>query len=348
MALPQGIEAARDAGLIYVTDTEPGISRRKSGKGFAYRFPDGVLVKDRKVLDRIRRLAVPPAYRNVWICPLDNGHLQATGVDARDRKQYRYHERFRAVREEAKFGRMIAFGRALPRIRERVDADLRRPGLPRERVLAAVVYLLEKSLIRVGNDAYAKENKSFGLTTLRDRHVKVEGSEIRFRFLGKSKVKHEIELHDRRLARIVKRVQELPGQQLFQYLDEEGERRSVTSSEVNAYLKEIAEEEFTAKDFRTWAATVLAVTHLATADPWTTKTQGKRVVTGVMKEVAHRLGNTPAICRKCYVHPAVLAAYELGGLDAALLADEAIEGDQVADLVERAEGAVLRLLENAG
>jgi DNA topoisomerase-1 len=268
-AVPVDPEAtAEEAGLRYVNDAMPGIRRRRAGRGFTYAGTDGRRLTDRRVLARIRALAIPPAWTDVWICPIARGHLQATGRDARGRKQYRYHARWREVRDEAKYGRMVAFGQALPRIRRRVEADLALPGLPRERVLAAVVRLLEKTAVRVGNEEYARENRSFGLTTLRNRHAEVGTSRIRFRFRGKGGKETEVELNDRRLARIVARCQELPGQALFTYLDEDGEPRTVDSADVNEYLREISGEEFTAKDFRTWAGTVLATPRPRRGGTW--------------------------------------------------------------------------------
>lgn len=307
-------DALEETGLVFVSDGTPGIQRLREGDGFTYRWPNGKTVTDTKTLERIRSLAIPPAYESIWICTLPNGHLQATGKDARGRKQYRYHPAFREARDAAKFGRMADFADALPRIHARLDEDLARRGLPREKVLAVVVHLLEKSLIRVGNEEYAKTNKSYGLTTLRNRHVHVEGSDIRFRFLGKSKVRHNIALHDRRMARVVKKLQELPGQELFQYLDHDGNTHSITSNDVNDYLREAAGGEFTAKDFRTWAATVLALIDLSCLQAPTTKKETKAVVSRVLKAVSEQLGNTPAVIRKCYVHPAVLEAYATGTL----------------------------------
>jgi DNA topoisomerase-1 len=274
-AVPVDPEAtAEEAGLRYVSDAMPGIRRRRAGRGFTYAGTDGRRLTDRRVLARIRALAIPPAWTDVWICPIARGHLQATGRDARGRKQYRYHARWREVRDEAKYGRMVAFGQALPRIRRRVEADLALPGLPRERVLAAVVRLLEKTAVRVGNEEYARENRSFGLTTLRNRHAEVGTSRIRFRFRGKGGKETEVELNDRRLARIVARCQELPGQALFTYLDEDGEPRTVDSADVNEYLREISGEEFTAKDFRTWAGTVL--TPPSSTRTWRATWSGRR------------------------------------------------------------------------
>lgn len=316
----------------------PGITRRASGRGFSYRNPDGSLVSDPHELDRIRKLAIPPAYRSVWICPDPNGHLQATGIDARGRKQYRYHPHFREVQESNKFRRMAAFGQALPHIRERVDRDLASHGLPKHKVLAVVVYLLEKSLIRVGNEEYAKQNKSFGLTTLQTRHVRIEGSKIEFNFLGKSKIKHRIEIQDKRLARLIRRIQDLPGQELFQYLDDAGARSSITSADVNAYLAEAAGDHFTAKDFRTWWGTLLALIELANQEQPATQTAAKRAVTTVMKTVSQQLGNTPTICRKCYVHPMVVEAFHSGSLRSL------VESDDVSELVSSAEETLLKML----
>ena len=314
-----GASVARDAGLRYASDTRPGITRRRAGKGFSYRTPDGTLVRDRATLARIRALAIPPAWTDVWICPWPNGHLQASGRDAKGRKQYRYHARWHARRGADKFERMIEFGTALPRIRERCDADLARPGLPRVKVLATVVRLLELTLIRVGNDEYARQNRSFGLTTLRDRHARIDGSAVRFRFRGKSGLVHEVGLRDRRLATVVRRCQELPGQELLQYLDDDGAVRDVTSDDVNGYIREISGGEFTAKDFRTWAGTLLAYRALRALQPEEGKPAAKRAVVEAIKHTAERLGNTPAVARGSYVHPAVLEAYMEGSLAGALV-----------------------------
>jgi DNA topoisomerase I len=340
---PDARAVARDAGLRYATDARPGISRRRSGRGFSYRDAEGHVVRDRDVLTRIKALAIPPAWTEVWICPWPNGHLQATGRDARGRKQYRYHARWHDRRGADKFERMIEFAEALPRIRERCEADLARPGLPREKVLAAVVRLLELTLIRVGNDEYARLNKSFGLTTLRDRHATIEGARVRFRFRGKSGQMHEVGLRDRRLARVIRRCQELPGQELFQYLDEEGQVRDVTSDDVNAYLRDAA-GPFTAKDFRTWAGTVLAYRALRALQPATGEAGDRRAVVEAVRQTADRLGNTPAVARGSYVHPAVLEAYMDGSLGSALVevAEEQVEPPQEADDIE--EQAVAELL----
>jgi DNA topoisomerase-1 len=307
-------ESARAAGLRYVHDDRPGITRQRAGKGWVYRRPDGTRITDESTLNRIKSLAIPPAYRNVWICPQANGHIQATGLDERGRKQYRYHPRWREVRDENKYTRMMAFGRALPKIRARTAADLQKPGMPREKVLAAIVQLLEKTAIRVGNEEYVKQNKSYGLTTLRNRHAHVEGSAVRFKFKGKSGKYHDIELHDRKLARLVAKLQDLPGQELFQYLDEEGHPQSVDSMDVNAYLKEITGEEFSAKDFRTWTGTVLASLALQELESFDSATQAKKNIVQAIENVAERLGNTPTVCRKCYVHPAVLDSYLDGSM----------------------------------
>ncbi|CAN5683493.1 DNA topoisomerase IB [soil metagenome] len=303
------------AGLVWTLDDEAGISRKREGDGFVYFDVKGKEVTDEKTLGRIRALAIPPAYEEVWICLRANGHLQATGKDARGRKQYRYHPDFRASRDEAKFDRMLQFAKALPRIHEAVDRDLLKRGMPCEKAIAAVVALLEGSLIRVGNEEYAQTNRSYGLTTMRNRHAQVTGAEVTFKFLGKSKVRHEIALHDRRLARIVRTLQELPGQRLFQYLDDGGETHAVTSEDVNGYLRAATGADFTAKDFRTWAGTVLALEQLAGVDPVPeTKKDMTRVLGDCMKRVASRLGNTPTVCRKSYVHPAVVECFTRGDL----------------------------------
>lgn len=302
-------EAAREAGLVYVSDAKPGITRRRAGHGWAYTDAKGNRITDRDVIDRLNALAIPPAYTDVWICPNKRGHLQATGRDAKGRKQYRYHEKFREVRDGTKYEHMIDFAHALPCIRERIDADMRKRGLPREKVLATVVHLLETTMIRVGNVDYAKQNESYGLTTLEDQHVDVAGSELRFHFKGKSGKTWKLKVKDRRVARIVKASQELPGEHLFQYLDDAGEQREVTSGDVNEYLKEIAGAAVTAKDFRTWTGTVLAALALAASDEVETPTAAKRAVKAAIETVASRLGNTPTVCRKCYVHPAVIDSY---------------------------------------
>ena len=270
----------------------------------------GATVKDKETLARIRALAIPPAWTSVWICASPDGHLQATGRDARGRKQYRYHPRWHAVRDETKYGRMREFGATLPQIRAQVDADLARPGIPRERVLASIVHLLENSLIRIGNEEYARDNNSFGLTTFKNRHVEVDGSQIQFRFKGKSGKAHTVSVSDRRIARVVQRMRDLPGQDLFQYLDEEGTPVPVTSADVNEYLRSISGQDFTAKDFRTWSGTLLAVQQLSANNPFESAESPKASLLAAVAAVAARLGNTVAVCRKSYIHPAVLAAFE--------------------------------------
>jgi DNA topoisomerase I len=302
-------EAAEAADLRYVLDERPGIRRKKSGKGFIYLRPDGTRVPDPRVLRRIRSLAVPPAWTDVWICPFSDGHIQATGRDARGRKQYRYHPLFRELRESTKFEHVMGFAEALPLIRAKVREHMGLRGLPREKVLATVVRLLETTLIRIGNDDYARENKSYGLTTLKNRHVRVNGLEVRFRFTGKGGKQWSLQVKDRRIAKVVKACQELPGQELLQYVDENGELQDVTSGDVNAYLKEITGRDITAKDFRTWAGTVLAALALHEVEEFDSAAQAKRNVRSAIERVAARLGNTTTICRKCYVHPEVLDAY---------------------------------------
>ena len=336
--------AAREAGLRYVDDAKPGLRRKRSGKGFRYLDAKGAPIRDEAEIERLKSLAIPPAYTDVWICPHPNGHIQATGRDEKGRKQYRYHPRFREAREASKFHRIMAFAEALPGIRARIDADMGRRGLPREKVLATVVHLLETTLIRVGNDDYARSNKSYGLTTLRDPHVKVAGSEMRFRFKGKSGKEWSVSVRDRRVARIVKACQDLPGQELFQYIDDDGERRDVTSSDVNAYLREITGEDFTAKDFRTWAGTVLAALALREFEAFDSDAKAKKNLRAAIEGVASRLGNTPTICRKCYIHPEILGCYLEGGL--LLQIKDAVEGElkNGLDTLRPEEAAVLGLL----
>lgn len=308
------VAAAKAAKLRHVSDDAPGITRQKAASGFDYRDIHGELIADVETLGRIKSLAIPPAWTDVWICPLAHGHIQATGRDARGRKQYRYHPRWRLTRDETKYGRMLVFSHALPRIRARVEADLRRHGLPREKVLAAIVRLLELTLFRIGNSEYSKSNKSFGLTTLRNRHAIVEGHHIRLSFRGKSGVHHEGHLADRRLARIVKNCRDLPGYELFQYLDEDGNRHAVDSADVNEYLREASGEEITAKDFRTWAATNLAALALRELEVYDSQAKAKKNLLRAIESVSKMLGNTPAICRKCYIHPAIFDGYLDGSL----------------------------------
>ena len=302
-------DAAESAGLVYVTDAKPGIIRRRAGRGWGYTDAKGNRIKDRARIDALNSLAIPPAYTDVWICPKPDGHLQATGRDAKGRKQYRYHPRFREVRDGTKYEHMIDFAHALPTIRARVDADMRVRGLTRQKVLATVVYLLETTMIRVGNADYAKQNESYGLTTLENEHVDVDGSQLKFHFKGKSGKTWKLSIRDRRVAKIVKASQDLPGEHLFQYLDDEGEQHSVTSGDVNAYLREIAGAHITAKDFRTWTGTVLAALALTEFEKVDSDAAAKRNVRAAIEQVAARLGNTPTVCRKCYVHPEVLDSY---------------------------------------
>ena len=304
--------SAKAAGLRYVSDRQPGLRRLKTAKGFRYTEPDGAPVRDKETLARIKSLVIPPAWTDVWITKHPNGHLQATGRDARGRKQSRYHPHWREVRDETKYERMALFAQALPKIRERVEHDLGRPGMPREKVLATIIKLMEETHIRVGNAEYAKDHHSYGLTTMRNRHVAVHGSHITFDFKGKSGVHHAIDLNDRRLARIIKRCEEIPGYELFQFLDHDGNHHHIDSNDVNEYLREITGEHFTAKDFRTWAGSVLASELLSQFEPFTTATQAKKNVVQAITAVAAQLGNTPSVCRKCYVHPAVLEAYLSG------------------------------------
>lgn len=319
-----GITVVKKAGLRYVSADQPGITREWRGKKFVYRAPGGSTVREAEVLRRIRGLAIPPAWTDVWICPADNGHIQAVGRDARGRKQYRYHPRWREIRDESKYSRVLAFGEALPRIRRRIAADLRRRGLSQEKVLAVVVKLLETTLIRVGNDEYAEQNGSYGLTTLRDHHAKVRGAQVSFEFKGKSGKRHRIDIRDPHLAKLVRQCQDLPGQELFGYVDQDGVVRDVTSDHVNAYLREIAGEEFSAKDFRTWAGTVLAAIALREFDNFTSQQQAKRNIVKAVEAVAKMLGNTVAICRRCYIHPEILDGY-LSGQTIATLARSANE-----------------------
>ena len=340
------MDAAEGAGLRYVGDDRPGYMRKANGGGFDYFDVEGKVIRDEQRLLRLKRLAIPPAWTEVWISPALNGHIQATGRDARGRKQYLYHERWREVRDENKYDRMIAFGNALPKIRRRVAKDLKLRGLPRNKVLAAVVQLLERTFIRIGNEEYARENKSFGLTTMKDRHVEVKGSKLRFRFRGKSGREHEVDVSDRHVAKIISKLQDLPGQDLFQYVDEEGKVCDISSQDVNEYLREITGEDFSAKDFRTLAGTVLTAIALNAQEKFETKKQAKSNINTAIKAVAQILGNTPAICRKCYVHPAIFESYldqkSIEGLKQ--MTEEALEKADV-DL-RSSEKAVLTFLES--
>ena len=340
-----GADAAKEAGLRYVSDDMAGIRRRRAGRAFSYRNAKGDKITHAGTLARIRKLAIPPAWKDVWICASANGHLQATGIDARGRKQYRYHAGWRALRDETKYNRMVAFGRSLPAIRARVTSDLKREGLPREKMLATIVRLLETTLIRIGNREYARENASFGLTTLRNRHVAVEGGTIHFEFRAKSGKMRQLDLKDRTLARIVRRARDLPGYELFQYVDKDGERHSIGSDDVNLYLKDAAGADFTAKDFRTWAGTVLAALALREFEAFDSEAAAKRNITQAIEHVAGRLGNTVSICRKCYVHPGIFDAYLDGTLAAGLKDD--IDATLVEELTQLKpeEAAVLAFLQ---
>jgi DNA topoisomerase-1 len=336
---------AKLAGLRYVDDRRlPGIRRIGSKTRVRYVAPNGRTIADKSELQRIRALVIPPAWKDVWICPDPLGHLQATGRDVRGRKQYRYHPRWREVRDEVKYGRLIAFAQALPKIRHRTDADLRKSGLRREKVLAAVVQLLEKTLIRVGNEEYAKDNGSFGLTTFRDQHAKIKGGTVRFEFKGKSGVGHAIDLQDKRLARIVKACRDLPGYELFQYVDEDGQRQTVDSADVNKYLRDISGQDFTAKDFRTWAGTVLAAKALADVAKFKSNTEAKRNVVTAIESVAKKLGNTKAVCRKCYIHPAILEAY-MDGATIQTLKTRAAKMSRARATLNGEEAAVVNMIE---
>ena len=337
-------DAAESAGLRYVSDHRPGIRRRKSGKGFTYTRADGSRLTEAEALGRIKSLAIPPAWTDVWICPFRDGHIQATGRDAKGRKQYRYHPQFREVRDSTKYEHVVAFAEMLPAIRAQVREHMSLKGLPRQKVLATVVHLLETTLIRVGNDDYARQNNSYGLTTLKNRHAAVDGNEVRFRFTGKSGKQWSLRVEDRRIAKIIRACQELPGQELLQYVDPDGYPQDVTSNDVNSYLKDVTGKDITAKDFRTWAGTVLAAMALSEMQTFDSAAQAKRNLRSAIESVAARLGNTPTICRKCYVHPEVLTSY----LDGKLMLDiqSAVEkelGDSLPGL-QPEEAAVLAML----
>src|SRR3954470_298045 len=337
-------EAAEAAGLVYVSDEDRGIRRERKGDSFEYYKPNGDKVTDQATLERIRKLAVPPAYQDVWICSKANGHLQATGRDARGRKQYRYHPQFREVRESTKYEHMMEFARALPAVRAKLAEHMALRGLPREKVLATVVHLLETTLIRVGNDDYARQNNSYGLTTLKNRHVAVEGNEVRFRFTGKGGKQWSLRVRDRRIAKIIKACQELPGQELLQYIDEQGHCQDVTSTDVNEYLKAITGKDITAKDFRTWAGTVLAAMTLSELQSFDTAAQAKRNLCSAIEQVSARLGNTPTICRKCYIHPEVLNSYMDGNLVLEIKSQVESELRSAVEDMKPEEAAVLALL----
>ena len=338
------IASAKAAHCRYVDDSGPGICRLKSGKGFRFVGVDGKTVRDKETIRRARSLVIPPAWTNVWICPDADGHIQATGRDARGRKQYRYHPRFREIREETKYERMMAFAEALPGIRAKVDEDLSLHGLPRDKILATIVRLLEITLIRVGNEEYARENGSFGLTTMRTRHVDITSSSVAFHFRGKSGKEHKVKVQDRRVARILDRCSDLPGEVLFQYIDDDGERHSVESSDVNDYLRRVSGAEFTAKDFRTWAGTVLAAQALKELASFDTKAAAKKNIVEAVKSVSGRLGNTPTVCRKCYVHPQIFDAYLDGHLVETLKQRAEHELRENLSALSSEEAAVLMLL----
>jgi DNA topoisomerase-1 len=334
------LASARAAGLHYSTDAKPGIRRVRKGKGFRFLHANGKPLTNKKDLQRIRALAIPPAWTDVWISPDPAGHLQATGRDARRRKQYRYHARWREVRDDTKYGRMIAFARALPAIRRRIETDLRLDRLPRRKVLATIVRLLERTLIRVGNAEYARDNQSFGLTTMRDHHVKVNGSKVEFAFRGKSGIRHTRALDNRALAKIVRQCRDLPGQELFQYRDHDGHVVDIGSGDVNEYLKEITGEDFTSKDFRTWFGTVQASVLLLACEAAESESKAKREINRCIEEVARQLGNTKAVCRKSYVHPAVIDAYLDGSMTR-----RAGRGAKAVGKLTQAEAVVLGLLQ---
>ncbi|WP_346290246.1 DNA topoisomerase IB [Sphaerothrix gracilis] len=344
MPLVDPEKSAQQAGLHYVSDADPGIERRPWGRGFTYLDAEGQHIQDQQVRDRLDALAIPPSWSEVWICPDPQGHLQATGRDAKGRKQYRYHPQWRQVRNQAKFERLLPFGTVLPDLRSHVDQHIQSPQLSREKVLATIVRLLETTLIRIGNPEYAQENKSFGLTTLRDRHVEFSQQGVRFQFRGKSGVEHEIELDDPRLAQIVKRCRDIPGYELFQYFDEAGDRQTVDSGDVNAYLRQATGEDFTAKEFRTWAGTVLAAQELTKLGPFETEKRAQHNIVQAIKAVAKQLGNRAATCRKYYVHPGILSAYSEDWLIP--IVKEALAAKSAENPVQLRppEAAVLRIL----
>jgi DNA topoisomerase-1 len=348
LTLEDPITSARAAGLRYVYDSKPGITRRRSGKSFRYQTPEGKPLRDAETLTRIKSIVIPPAWTDVWISPLPNGHLQATGRDARGRKQSRYHPDWRSTRDQAKYQHILRFGAALPSIRKRVTHDLALPGLPREKVLATILRLMESTYIRVGNETYARENHSYGLTTMRRRHVSIDGAKLTFNFKGKSGVAHTINLTDRRLARIVKACRDVPGYELFDYLDHEGQPHAITSTDVNHYLDAITppNSHFTAKDFRTWAGTVLACTLLRTCETCEAPTQSflKKNIVAAIKAVSQQLGNTPSVCRKCYVHPAILDAYLGGDMPSTIAKLSSPHGRPSPKSLHPDETAMLRLL----
>lgn len=339
------VEAARAAGLRYVTDDTPGIRRKRVGRGFSYIGPDGKVIKDSEQKKRLKSLVIPPAWTDVWICPDPNGHIQVTARDAKGRKQYRYHPRYRQARDETKFDRMLEFSKVLPNIRDRVEKDLNRPGLPRRKVLAAVVKLLERTLIRIGNDEYAKDNQSYGLTTLRSEHVEVTGWKLRFEFSGKSGKEYSISLTDGRIAGIIQRCQTLPGEELFKYLDKTGKKQVVDSGDINQYMKEITGGDFSAKDFRTWAGTVHAAVTLRGIGIATSQREAQSNVVKAVDAVAKQLGNTRAVCRKYYIHPTVIKSYMNGKVLHTPPAPKTYERRRPSASLRREETGVIEFLE---
>lgn len=343
-SLHQDMESSAQLGkLRYINDDIPGFSRELATDGFKYKDNKGEIITDTKQLARIKALAIPPAWQDVWISPYSNSHLQATGRDVKNRKQYRYHAQWRAVRDEVKYEHMINFGLHLPIIRQRVNEDLTKPALSKEKVLATIIYLLENTMIRIGNDEYAKSNKSFGLTTLRNRHVEISGNRVQFKFRGKSRVEHSVSLQDVRIARIIKRMLDIPGQELFQYLDQDGNRHSVSSTDVNGYLKEITGQDYTAKDFRTWSGTMHATLALRDFESFENIAQAKKNVVLAIQTAAEKLGNTPSICKKCYVHPHIIERYLEGTLFNALEENDQLTDEVLLNYIER---HVLSLLQN--
>jgi DNA topoisomerase-1 len=340
------MESAAAAGLRYVSDTMPGIRRKRSGRGFTYLRPDGSAINNGNELARIKSLVIPPAWNEVWVCPNPQGHIQVTARDARGRKQYRYHPKYRAIRDETKFGRILEFSELLPALRDRVEEDLQLDGLPRDKVLASVVRLLEKTLIRVGNEEYARENKSYGLATMRRRHVEVSGHTLRFDFRGKSGLSHSVAVTDRRVARIVQHCQELPGQELFQYLDDDGKRQTIDAGDINDYLKRASGRDITAKDFRTWSGTMLAAFELRALGPATTEKEAKANVVLAVDKVARRLGNTRAVCRKYYIHPVVLESYLVGSIPPVPVLPPDQKRERPSGALRRDELAVLAFIQS--
>lgn len=345
VSLHQDMELSAQLGkLRYINDDIPGFTRKRIGKSFSYIDTKGAVLKDEKHLARIKSLVIPPAWQDVWISPYANGHLQATGRDVKGRKQYRYHSQWRTVRDEVKYEHMIDFGLHLPLIRQKIDEDLSKPGLSKDKVLATIIYLLENTMIRIGNDEYVKTNKSFGLTTLRNRHVEINGSVVKFKFRGKSKIEHDISLQDARMARIIKRIMDIPGQELFQYIDSEGLRHPVSSNDVNDYLRQITGRDYTAKDFRTWSGTMHATMALKALEPFENITQAKKNVVMAIEAASKKLGNTPSICKKCYIHPYIIESYMAGALFDLVESKPELADDEA--LLDYIEQYILKLLQN--